>query len=88
MEVRIMTLKQLINKIVTDNNGDVFLDNRQVARTLDISTTTLHNYRSVGILQAIKRGRKVYFRVEDIAIIMRDGADTENMRERLEQASA
>lgn len=81
-----MTLKQLINKIVEDNNGDVFLNMEQAIKTLDVSINTIHNYRKVGILTAIKRGRKVYFRAEDIAKLMRDGADTTDMRNRLKMS--
>ena len=81
-----MTLKQIINKLVEDNSGDVFLNMEQACKTLDVSINTIANYRKVGIITAIKRGRKVYFRVEDIAILMRDGVDTTNMRNRLKSA--
>ena len=80
-----MTLKQLVNKIVDDNNGNVFLNIKNACETLEVSTTTIYNYRSLGILNPIKRGRKVYFRVEDIAKIMRDGADVTGMNEHLKK---
>jgi hypothetical protein len=75
-----MVLKDIIYKIMTDNNGALYLSKKESAKVLGVSVGTLNNYRSLGQIKAIRRGRKITFSVEVLAMVMRDGIDAKGMK--------
>ena len=78
-----MSLKDIINKIVADYNGKLFLNKKEAAKSLDVSTASIDNYRRIGQLKSINRGQRIMFSVETIAKAMRDGIDATGMKRQL-----
>jgi len=79
-----MSLKETINKLVADFNGELYLTKKETARALRVSVASVDNYRSMGLIKATKRGQKVYFSVDVIAKVLRDGIDATGMTAHLE----
>ncbi|MDB2562212.1 hypothetical protein N9X61_01260 [Sulfurimonas sp.] len=80
-----MGLKDIVNDI-HKTYGALFLNKIQSAKALKISTATLDNYRSMGLIKDIKRGNKIYISIEVIAKALRDGIDATGMKKHLGQA--
>ena len=81
-----MLLKEIVAKIVKDWDGDLYGTKTQASKSLNISKNTLDNYKNIGLLPFIRRGRKVYFSADVIAKAIRDGIDAEGMRTKLKTA--
>ena len=79
----IIGLKDITNKIIIDWNGSLYGTKIQGANALNVSQTTIDNYRSKGLLESVKRGNKVYFSAEVVARAIRDGIDATGMAEHL-----
>jgi len=82
----IIGLKDIINQVTADWNGSLYGTKAQGAEALDVSSTTIDNYRSKGILKSVKRGGKVYFSAEEIARAIRDGLDARGMKNHIKTA--
>ena len=83
---KVIGLKDIINQVIVDWNGSLYGTKSQAATTLNVSNTTIDNYRSKGLLESVKRGGKVYFSAEVIARAIRDGFDATGMSHHLKTA--
>lgn len=76
---KVIGLKDIINQVIEQWNGSLYGSKVQSAKALNVSVTTIDNYRSMGLLESVKRGNKVYFSSEVIAKAIRDGIDATGM---------
>ncbi len=75
-----MSLKETINKLLADFDGELYLNKKQTARAQKISVATLDNYRGMNLLGGIRSGSKVYFSVDVIAKALRDGFNATGLK--------
>ncbi|MDF1878849.1 hypothetical protein JHD46_04250 [Sulfurimonas sp. SAG-AH-194-C20] len=83
---KIIGLKDIIKQITESWNGNLYGTKIQSAKALGVSVTTIDNYRSMGLLESVKRGGKVYFSAEVIARVIRDGLDASGMSTHIKTA--
>ncbi|SMP86057.1 hypothetical protein SAMN06313540_10219 [Epsilonproteobacteria bacterium SCGC AD-308-E02] len=76
---KVIGLKDIINQVVEQWSGNLYGTKTQSAKALNVSVTTIDNYRSMGLVESVKRGNKVYFSSEVIAKVIRDGIDATGM---------
>jgi len=69
-----MSLKEIIKDLHSKYNT-LFLTKIQTAKALDVSVSTLDNYRKQKLIIGKPRGRKIYFSIEEVAKTLRDGID-------------
>ena len=84
----IIGLKDIVHEVVELWDGSLYGSKVQASNAMDVSVTTIDNYRSKGLLESVKRGNKVYFSAEVIARAIRDGIDATGMSEYLKSRVA
>lgn len=82
----VIGLKDIINQVSTEWKGSLYGTKRQTASSLNVSIATVDNYRSMGLIESVKRGSKVYFSAEVVARVIRDGIDATGMRSYLKNS--
>ncbi len=71
VEILSQDLKILISKF-NNFSDDSWLDGEEVKKILGISTRTLQNYRTNGVIGYSKFGKKVYYKAIEINSLLED----------------
>ena len=65
--------------VMVEPRPEPFIDNSDFMRLMKISRRTAQNWRDKGLIDFFQIGHKIYYRLEDVEVMMRRGKKKSNI---------